>query len=106
MEQNMFFQRDGQPGTHPVAHDRDEILEDVKQMVAPRDGADELDQRDDHAPRPARNRLGIPAQDLAGQRSRVGTGRVVGDHADGQAENAEAAEAAETVIAGEEERTG
>lgn len=74
-------------------------------MIAPRHGADELDQRDDYAPYPARNRLCVPAQDLAGQRGSVRAGRVVGDHADGKAENAEAAEAAETVVAGQEECT-
>lgn len=30
MEEEMLFQRDGQPGTNPIAHDREEILEDVE----------------------------------------------------------------------------
>lgn len=69
-------------------------------MIAPCDGADELDQRDDYAPYPARNGLCITAKGLEGIRRGIITRSIVGDGAEGEDDGAEATEAAEAVIAG------
>ena len=74
-------------------------------MVPASDGADELDQRDEDAPDPARDCLGVPAEDLDGQCGRVSARGVVGDGAEGEDDDAEAAEAAEAVVACQEEGT-
>ena len=68
-------------------------------MVAPCDGANELNQRDDYAPKPARSRLCVTAKDLEGQCRSVSAGGIVGDRAQGEDDDAEPTEAAEAVVA-------
>ena len=101
----MLFKGNGDPGTHPIAHDWDKILEDIEQIIAPCHGADEFDQRDQNAPSPAWDRLWITAEHLAGQSCSISTRRVVRDAAEGQNDDTEATEAAEAIIAGHNECT-
>ena len=74
-------------------------------MIAPRDGADEFNQRDDYAPSPARDCLCITAKDLDAQCRSVSTWSIVGDGAEGENDDAEPTEPAETVIACKKECT-
>lgn len=95
----MFFQRNDYPRRNPIAHYREEIFKDVEQMIASCDGAHEFNQHNDYTPNPARNRFCVTTKYLGGQRCRISTGSVIGDGAEGEDDNAEAAEAAEAVIA-------
>lgn len=102
----MFLHQDRDPGDDPVAHDGQEILEDAKEVVPARDGADQFNQRDEDAPDPARDGLGVASEDLNGQCSRICAGCVVGDAAEGKDDNTEATETAEAVVAFQEQGAG
>ena len=52
-EQDVLFYHDGEEDGDPVAHEREEVFEDFKQVVAARDAADELDDDDEDDPEPA-----------------------------------------------------
>ena len=105
-EHGVFFQDDGDEDDDPVGHQREEVLEDEEQVVAPRDGADEVDDRRDRDPEVARHGLPQLAQGLEIQRGGVRAGYVVGAQAQGDDDGAELAEAAQAVVAGEDERAG
>ena len=100
----MLFEHDGHEDGDPVAHEGEEVFEDVEEVVAPRDAADELDDHDGHDPEPARDGFEVAAQDLHVDGRGVGARDVVLDGGEGEDDGAEAAEAAEVAVAGEEER--
>ena len=102
----MLLHHDGQPRADPVRRDGQEILEDAEEMVAPGDGQGELDHHDDETPEPAGDRFRVPAEHLNGICRRVAAGRVVGDGAECEDDDAESAEAAEALVRFEEEGAG
>ena len=100
----MLLEHDGDEDGDPVAHEGEEVFKNVKEVVAPRDAADELDDDDGHDPEPAGHGFEIAAQDLHVDGGGVGAGDVVLDGGEGEDDGAEAAEAAEVAVAREEER--
>ena len=52
-EQDVLLDHDGQEDGDPVAHEGEEVFEDLEQVVPARDAADELDDDDDDDPEPA-----------------------------------------------------
>lgn len=105
-EQDVLFDHDGDEDADPVAHEREEVFEYVKQVVPAGDAADELDDDDEDDPQPARDGFEVAAQDLHVDGGGVGAGDVVLDGGEGEDDGAEAAEAAEAAVAREEERAG
>ena len=104
MEQEVLFQHDRHPGAGPVTHKWEKILKDLEQMVTAGDGADQFDDGEHDTPDPARDGFRVAPQDLAAQGSGICGRCVVGDAAEGEDDDAESPEAAEAVVAGEEER--
>lgn len=49
----MLFQHDGQEDGDPVAHEREEVFENLEEVVSARDAADEFDDHHDDDPEPA-----------------------------------------------------
>lgn len=68
-------------------------------MIPPGDGANELNHRDDHAPHPARDHFAVSAENLERQGGAVSAGGGISNGAQGKNHDAEAAEAAEAVVA-------
>lgn len=102
-EQDVLLEHDGDEDGDPVAHEGEEVFENVEEVVAARDAADELDDDNGHDPEPARDGLEVAAEDLHVDGGGVGAGDVVLDGGEGEDDGAEAAEAAEAAVAGEEE---
>ncbi len=103
-EQDMLLDHNSDEDGDPIAHEREEVFENVKQVIAARDAADELDDDDGHDPEPARHGLEVAPEDLHVDGGRVGAGDVVLDGGEGEDDGAEAAEAAEVAVAREQER--
>ena len=102
----MLFYHDGQEDGDPVAHEREEVFEDFEEVVPACDAAGELDDDDDDDPEPAGDGFEVAAEDLQVDGCGVGSRDVVLDRGQGEDDGAEAAEAAEVAVAGEEERAG
>lgn len=102
-EQEVLFEHDGEEDGDPVAHEGEEVFEDVEEVVAARDAADEFDDDDDDDPEPAGHGFAVAPQDLQVDGGGVGAWDVVLDGGEGEDDGAEAAEAAEAAVAGEEE---
>ncbi|KAL9098032.1 MAG: hypothetical protein Q9163_006224 [Psora crenata] len=98
-EEDMFLQDDGDEHHDPVAHEGQEVLEDGEEVIAPRDGADKVDEHDKADPTPAGDHLAVPAQHLAAERRGVGAGDVVADDPQGDDDAAELAEPADGRVA-------
>lgn len=103
-EQDVLLDHDGDEDADPVAHEGEEVFEDVEEVVAAGDAADELDDDDEHDPHPARDGFEVAPEDLHVDGGGVGSGDVVLDGGEGEDDGAEAAEASEAAVAGEEER--
>ena len=91
-EQDVLFEHDGDEDGDPVAHEGEEVFENVEEVVAAGDAADELDDDDDDDPEPARDGLEVAAEDLQVDGGGVGAGDVVLDGGEGEDDGAEAAE--------------
>ena len=102
----MLLRDDGDEDADPIAHEREEILKDLKQVVASGHGADEVDGDDEADPDVAGHSFAVAAEHLAAQRRGVGAGDVVADDAEGDDDAAEFAEAAEGAVAREDEGAG
>lgn len=102
----MLFQHDGHEDHEPVPHQREEVLEDGEEVIPPRDRADEIHEHDDAHPDVARDGFAVAAQDLAAERRGIRAGHIVRNHAQGNDDAAELAEAADGIVAGEDERAG
>ena len=63
-EDQVFFQDDGDPDRDPVAHEREEVCEDLGQVGAARDGADGEDDDSQAVPDHARDFLEFRSEDL------------------------------------------
>ncbi len=74
----MLTQHYSGPDNDPVPHQRKEVLENLKKMVAACDGADEIDEHDDADPEVARHHFAIATKDLGAERGGVGAGDIVG----------------------------
>ena len=105
-EQDVLFEHDGDEDGDPVAHEGEEVFKDVEEVVAAGDAADELDDDDDDDPEPARDGLEVAAEDLQVDGGSVGAGDVVLDGGEGEDDGAEAAEASQAAVAGEDEGAG
>ncbi len=105
-EQDVFLQHDGDEDHDPIPHQREEVLEDLEQVIAPGDGADEVDEHDEADPDVARHHLPVAAQDLAPQRRGVSAGDVVGDDAERDDDAAEFAEVSNRGVAFEDQGAG
>lgn len=105
-EQDVLFQHDGYEDGNPVAHEREEVFKNGKEVVAPRDAADELDDDDDDDPEPAGHGFGVAAEDLQIDGRGVSARDVVLDGREREDDGAEAGEGAEVAVAGEEESAG
>ena len=105
-EQDVLLQHDDEEDGDPVGHEGEEVFENLKEVVAARDGADELDDDDGDDPEPAGHGFEVAAQDLQVDGRCVGARDVVLDGGEGEDDGAEAAEAAEGAVAGEEEGAG
>ncbi len=103
-KQDMLLDHNSDEDGDPVPHEREEVFENVKQVVTARDAADELDDDDGHDPEPARHGLEVAPEDLHVDGGGVGAGDVVLDGGEGEDDGAEAAEAAEVAVAREQER--
>ena len=90
----MFFQHDGHEDREPIAHQREEVAEDVVQIVAARDRAHKVDDHDHARPPVAGHRFPVAAQHLHAQRCGIGPGDVVCDDAERDHDATEFAEAA------------
>ncbi len=102
----MLFDHYGQPGTDPVTHKWQKILEYVEQVVAACYRADELDDHEEETPDPTGHGFGVTAQNLAAQTCGVCGWGVICDAAKGEKHGAETTKGAEAVVAGEEQRAG
>lgn len=102
----MLFRHDRHPDHDPVAHQREEVLEDCEEVVTPRDRAHKVDGHDEAHPDVARDCLAAPAENLATQCGGVRARHIVRDDAEGDDDAAEFAEPAEAAVAGEDERAG
>lgn len=102
-EQEVLLEHDGQEDGDPVAHEGEEVFENLKQVVPARDAADELDDDDDDDPEPAGHGFEVAAQGLQVDGRGVGARDVVLDGGEGEDDGAEAAEAAEAAVAREQE---
>lgn len=105
-ENEVLLQNDGHENHDPVAHEREEVFENRKQVVAPRDRADEVDNRNDADPEVAGQGFAVATQHLAAQRGGVRAGDVVRDDAQRNDHTAEFFEAAQVAVAREDERAG
>ena len=77
-EYGVFLQDDGDEDDDPVSHQGEEVLEDEEEVIAPGDGADEVDDRRDRDPEVAWHRLPDFTQGLEIEGCGVGAGHVVG----------------------------
>lgn len=96
----MLFDNDRQPGTDPVTHQWQKVFENVEQMVAARDRADEFDDHEEETPDPTGDGFGVTAQNLAAEACGVRSRCVVCDAAKCEEHRAETAKGAEAVVAG------
>ena len=99
----MLFEHDSDEDGDPIAHEGEEVFEDVEEVISAGDAADELDDDDDDDPEPAGDGFEVAAEDLHVDGGGVGAGDVVLDGGEGEDDGAEAAEAAEAAVAGEDE---
>ena len=106
MEDQMLLDHYRQPRTDPVTHERQEVFEDIEQMVAARYRAHELNDHEDETPDPTGDGFGIATQDLAAQTRGVRGWRIIRDAAESEKHGAETSKGTEAVVAGQEERTG
>ena len=106
MKKQVLLRHDSQPRADPVRRNGQEILEDTEEVIAPSNGQGELDHHDDETPEPARDRFRVPAEHLDCIRRCIAAGCVVGDGAECEYDDAEAAETAEALVRFEEERAG
>ncbi len=102
----MLLDHNRQPRADPVTHERQEVFEDIEQVVAARYRAHELNDHEDETPDPTGDGLGIATQDLAAQTGGVRGRCIVRDATESEEHGAETPEGAEAVVAGQEERTG
>ena len=102
-EQDVLLDHDGDEDGDPVAHEGEEVFEDVEEVVAAGDAADELDDDDGDDPEPARDGFEVAAEDLHVDCGGVGAGDVVLDGRQGEDDGAEAAEPSQAAVAGEQE---
>lgn len=75
-------------------------------MFPPGDRENQLDDDEDAAPDPARERLAVAPEDLAPERGGVSAGDAVGDDAEGDDDGAEAAKAVQGRVAFDDEGAG
>lgn len=78
-EDQLFLEGDGDPYGKPVAHQRQEVREDVTQMVAAGERAHRVDDHPDGVPDEAGDAREGPAQDLEVDAAAVGGRHGVGD---------------------------
>ena len=102
-EDGVLLKHDRDEDGEPVAHEGEEVLEDEEQVVAARDGADEVNDRRDRGPDVPGNRLPHPPEDLEVERRRVRARDLVGAEAERDDDGAELAEAAQTAVTGKDE---
>lgn len=99
-EDDLFLDRDGDPDREPIAHDREEIGEDLTEMVPSREGADEVDDHTNGGPDKPWDTRGCAAEDLEIDASYVGWEDAVGDDTKGDDDGQETPEAIEAVFKG------
>lgn len=90
-----FLDQDGKPNSNPVAHESEEIGENLREMSAACQRADGEDDHADGVPDHPGYFFGVPAENLEVDAGRVGWGDGVGDEAKGNDYGAEFAEAVE-----------
>lgn len=90
-EEERVLERDGDPDGDPVAHERQEVLKDVVQVVTAHSRTDGVGDDAKRVPHKARHARRPAAQALEPQRGRVGPGNVVRDHAEREEDAAELA---------------
>ena len=91
----MFFDGDGDPDGQPVAHEGEEVCEDLAQVVAAGEGADGVDDDADGVPDKAGDFLSRGAEDLEVDAGGVGGWDGVCNDAEGDDDGEEGAEFAE-----------
>ncbi|KAL8958521.1 MAG: hypothetical protein Q9193_004442 [Seirophora villosa] len=105
VEEQMLRHNDRKPRRDVDTDERQHVLEDVVNVIAPHHRADDLQDHDEEAPQPARHRFAVSPQNLQAQGGRVCPGRIVGDAPKRQDDDTEAAEATEAVVAGQQQCT-
>lgn len=98
MKQDLLFQKNGDPRSNPITHDRQEVLKDGKKMITPRNRADEFNDHDEDAPHPSGYRLRIMTQCLERDCRRVRKRCVVCNRAESNDHGAKSAEGSEAPI--------
>ena len=78
-ENDLFLDRDRDPDRHPVPHQREEVGEDLAQMITSSEGADHVDDDADGVPDQARDSREPAAEDLEVDAHHVRGRHTVGD---------------------------
>lgn len=101
----MLLQRDGDPDGDPVSHERQEILKDIKEVVASSQSTRCVDQDSDAGNEPTRQAGNVSPHDLDAEGCGICAGDVVRDEAERDNDAKELAEATETSVARHDERS-
>ncbi len=77
----MHFQHGGHEDHEPVPHQREEVVEDIEEVIPSRDRADKVHEHDDAYPDVARDGIAIAPMNLAPERRGVRAGDVIRNNA-------------------------